>query len=85
MTSEFVALKPGTKAGVEVWRIEKLTVVPWARPGVFMSGDSFIVLHSKPRAYSNGLDYDIYFWLGESTSQDEMGVAAYKTVVGNIL
>ncbi len=29
---------------------------------------------------SNALLYDIFFWLGKDCSQDEQGVAAYKTV-----
>ena len=32
------------------------------------------------QARENALERHIYFWLGAETSQDEMGVAAYKTV-----
>ena len=28
----------------------------------------------------NKLQHDIYYWLGPTSSQDELGVAAYKTV-----
>lgn len=29
---------------------------------------------------SDDLSYDLHFWLGQDTSQDEAGTAAYKTV-----
>lgn len=29
---------------------------------------------------SNELFYNLHFWLGEETTQDEAGTAAYKTV-----
>eukprot|EP00603_Paraphysomonas_imperforata_P002999 CAMPEP_0114417660 /NCGR_PEP_ID=MMETSP0103-20121206/3082_1 /TAXON_ID=37642 ORGANISM="Paraphysomonas imperforata, Strain PA2" /NCGR_SAMPLE_ID=MMETSP0103 /ASSEMBLY_ACC=CAM_ASM_000201 /LENGTH=797 /DNA_ID=CAMNT_0001585967 /DNA_START=115 /DNA_END=2508 /DNA_ORIENTATION=+ len=46
--------------------------------GKLYSGDSYIFLHSKKKG--NNLVHDIFFWLGKDTSQDESGVAAYKTV-----
>ncbi|KID90836.1 Gelsolin, partial [Metarhizium majus ARSEF 297] len=73
----------GTKPGLRVWRIEQFQVVPWPADqyGQFYDGDSFIVLHSytvgKPSAK---LAHDIFFWLGNHTTQDEAGTAAYKTV-----
>jgi hypothetical protein len=30
--------------------------------------------------YSGKLSYAIHFWLGSETSEDESGIAAYKTV-----
>jgi len=72
----------GKKAGLEIWRIENFKVVPVPREdyGKFYCGDSYIVLHTKQRPGSSSLEWDIHFWLGKSSSQDEMGVAAYKTV-----
>ncbi|ORX61228.1 actin depolymerizing protein [Piromyces finnis] len=67
--------------GLKIWRIEKLKVVPWPKElyGRFYSGDSYIVLNvyldKNQRKF-----YDIHFWLGTYTSQDEAGTAAYKTV-----
>ena len=29
---------------------------------------------------SQGLLYDVHFWIGQFSSQDEYGTAAYKTV-----
>lgn len=74
---------PGATPGVEVWRVEQLKVVavPKASHGKFYSGDSYIVLHTRAKAgNSRALEWDLYFWLGAETSQDEAAVAAYKTV-----
>jgi gelsolin len=72
----------GKKAGVEVWRIEKFKVVHWPKDqyGTFYDGDSFIVLHSYKHPELEKLLYNVHFWLGKNTSQDEAGAAAYKTV-----
>jgi len=72
----------GSKAGIQVWRIEKFKVKKWpkARYGEFYNGDSYIVLHTMEDKDSGKLTYDVYFWLGAETTQDEAGTAAYKTV-----
>ncbi|XP_031123965.1 villin-3 [Ipomoea triloba] len=71
----------GQKAGTEIWRIENFQPVPLPKSdyGKFYSGDSYIVLQitaGKGGAYL----YDIHFWIGKDTSQDEAGTAAIKTV-----
>lgn len=72
----------GAKVGVEIWRVEKLNIKKWpkTRYGTFYDGDSYIVLNTYKKSGSNKLRWDVFFWLGVSTTQDEMGVAAYKTV-----
>mmetsp|Transcript_5736 Transcript_5736/g.6476 ORF Transcript_5736/g.6476 Transcript_5736/m.6476 type:complete len:373 (-) Transcript_5736:40-1158(-) len=71
----------GSKVGLQIWRIEKFQVVPSKTPpGVFYSDDSYIVLSTYEDANSGKLRHDIHFWLGVTTSQDESGTAAYKTV-----
>ena len=72
----------GASAGTRVWRVEQFKIVAWPeeRYGQFYDGDSYIVLHTYLEKESDKLLHDIYFWLGEKTSQDEMGTAAYKTV-----
>jgi len=72
----------GSKVGLEIWRIEKFQVVlqPKEKYGAFFSGDSYIVLNTFKRPGRETLEWDVHFWLGKETSQDEMGVAAYKTV-----
>ncbi|TPP57258.1 Severin [Fasciola gigantica] len=63
-----------------VWRIEKFRLTP-INPndyGQFFNGDSYIVLNVYER--NNKLNYDVHFWIGRSSTQDEYGTAAYKTV-----
>lgn len=73
----------GTSPGIRVWRIERFHVKPWPENkfGTFYDGDAYIVLHTytvKPD--SDDLAFDLHFWLGQNTSIDEAGTAAYKTV-----
>jgi len=72
----------GRSVGVWIWRIEKFQVVAWPKDsyGSFFSGDSYIILHTFKEPDANKLKHDLFFWLGKTTSQDEMGTAAYKTV-----
>ena len=46
--------------------------------GVFYEGDSYILLCTVKKGSSK--QYNLHFWLGKDTSQDEAGTAAYKTV-----
>jgi len=66
--------------GTLVWRIEKFKIVAWPkeRYGQFYSGDSYIVLHTYKK--DDKILYNVHFWLGENTTLDEAGTAAYKTV-----
>jgi gelsolin len=72
----------GLAPGLNVWRIEQFKVVPWPKEsyGNFHTGDSYIVLETYKQKESDKMLHNIYFWLGEKTSTDEMGTAAYKTV-----
>lgn len=75
----------GVAPGLHIWRIEDFEVVPWPKDkyGQFLDGDSYIVLHSYKagrQGDEDQLGHDVFFWLGAHTSQDEAGVAAYKTV-----
>lgn len=81
--SEAAWKNAGKKVGLEIWRIEKFQVVHWPKDqyGQFFSGDSYIVLHTyKKKADSDALAWNVHFWLGKFTTQDEAGTAAYKTV-----
>jgi gelsolin len=71
----------GKEKGIQIWRIEKFQVKSWPKDhyGEFFSGDSFIILHSMIDEEGKKT-YDVFFWLGNQTSQDEAGTAAYKTV-----
>ncbi|KAJ4823941.1 Villin-2 [Turnera subulata] len=71
----------GQRPGTEIWRIENFQPVqlPKSEHGKFYMGDSYIVLQTtsgKGGAYL----FDIHFWIGKDTSQDEAGTAAIKTV-----
>jgi gelsolin len=73
----------GTSVGLQIWRIVNFKVTEWPKDqyGKFYNGDSFIILHTyKPDPASNELAYDLHFWIGSNSSQDEYGTAAYKTV-----
>lgn len=86
MSSSVKTLDPafqgaGQRVGTEIWRIEDFQPVPLPKSdyGKFYSGDSYIILQTtsgKGGAYL----YDIHFWLGKDTSQDEAGTAAIKSV-----
>jgi gelsolin len=71
----------GKEVGVQIWRIEKFQVKNWQkdRYGEFYSGDSYIILHTMVNDEGKKT-YDVFFWLGTGTTQDEAGTAAYKTV-----
>ncbi|CAN0907789.1 VLN2 [Linum grandiflorum] len=71
----------GQKPGTEIWRIENFqpTAVPKSEHGKFYMGDSYIILQTTQTKGGSYL-YDIHFWIGKDTSQDEAGAAAIKTV-----
>ena len=59
----------------------KVTSWPQHEYGKFFSGDSYILLNTyKPDPDSEALAYDVHFWIGKYSTQDEYGTAAYKTV-----
>jgi len=72
----------GKEIGLQIWRIEKFTVqsVPKDTYGTFYSGDSYIILNTYRKKDAPKILWDVHFWLGKFTSQDEAGTAAYKTV-----
>eukprot|EP01091_Cochliopodium_minus_P009611 TRINITY_DN23_c0_g1_i1.p1 TRINITY_DN23_c0_g1~~TRINITY_DN23_c0_g1_i1.p1 ORF type:complete len:391 (+),score=138.06 TRINITY_DN23_c0_g1_i1:72-1175(+) len=70
----------GKSEGLLIWRIEKFKVIKSKTPvGSFYENDSYIVLHTIKNKKGE-FAYDVHFWLGKSTTQDEAGTAAYKTV-----
>ncbi|QCD80357.1 gelsolin [Vigna unguiculata] len=71
----------GQKDGLEIWRIENFNPVPIPQSsyGKFFTGDSYMILKTTA-SKSGALRYDIHYWLGKGTSQDEAGAAAIKTV-----
>jgi len=72
----------GKALGMQIWRIEKFKVIAWPKEqyGQFFDGDSYILLNTWKEPDKPKLKWDIHFWLGKYTTQDEAGTAAYKTV-----
>jgi len=75
-------LDAGKKPGLQIWRIEKFKVKSWPKKsyGKFYDGDSYICLYTYKKPDTDKLAWDLHFWLGTDTTQDEAGTAAYKTV-----
>ncbi|XP_061381898.1 gelsolin, cytoplasmic-like isoform X1 [Danaus plexippus] len=71
----------GQEPGLEIWTIDKFEPVPIPRKmyGKFYNGDSYIVLKTSGDS-SSTLSYDIHFWLGSQSTQDEKGAAAILTI-----
>ncbi|XP_052787960.1 gelsolin-like protein 2 [Mya arenaria] len=72
----------GRKPGLQIWRIVNFKVTTWPEEdyGKFYDGDSYIVLNTYKDQGSDILKYDVHFWIGKYSTQDEYGTAAYKTV-----
>lgn len=73
----------GKTIGLQIWRIEQFKVVPWPKNdyGSFFGDDSYVCLHTyHPKPGLAKIAHNIHFWIGETSSQDEYGTAAYKTV-----
>eukprot|EP00092_Neocalanus_flemingeri_P034413 GFUD01037422.1.p1 GENE.GFUD01037422.1~~GFUD01037422.1.p1 ORF type:complete len:714 (-),score=230.81 GFUD01037422.1:107-2248(-) len=70
----------GQEEGLTVWRIEDFAPVAYdnQKYGKFNVGDSYIVLDTKKAG--NSFSWNVHFWLGEETSQDESGSAAMLSV-----
>ncbi|XP_023665700.1 villin-1 isoform X1 [Paramormyrops kingsleyae] len=70
-----------TTPGLQIWRIENMEMVPTPPKtyGQFFEGDSYIILNTQKS--SSSFTYEIHFWLGRETSQDEQGAAAIYTTL----
>lgn len=72
----------GKKVGLQIWRIVNFKVTDWPKEdyGKFFNGDSYIILNTYKEEDEEEFQYDVHFWIGAQSSQDEYGTAAYKTV-----
>lgn len=63
--------RAGQKQGLQVWRVENFDLVPVPENlyGGFYSGDAYLILNTIKQRSGN-LQYDLHFWLGESTDMD---------------
>ncbi|XP_036415559.1 advillin [Colossoma macropomum] len=66
--------------GILIWRIEKmdLVLVPEKSYGNFYEGDCYVLLATKK--VGSTLSYDIHYWIGSQSTQDEQGAAAVYTI-----
>lgn len=63
--------RAGKQAGLQVWRIEKLELVPVPESvyGDFYVGDAYLVLHTAKA--SRGFTYRLHFWLGKGRGRPD--------------
>lgn len=74
--------RAGKQAGLQVWRIEKLELVPVPESayGDFYVGDAYLVLHTTQA--SRGFVYRLHFWLGTGRRDLERPGRGGATPVG---
>uniref|UniRef100_UPI003AB00659 scinderin isoform X3 n=1 Tax=Centroberyx gerrardi TaxID=166262 RepID=UPI003AB00659 len=72
--------KAGKTAGLQIWRIESLELVPVPENlhGNFYTGDAYVILRTVKQRES--LFYDLHYWLGDFCSQDESTAVAIFAV-----
>ena len=63
---------------LKCWRVEdfKLVDVPADKYGQFYGGDSYVLSYTYTKPGSSREEVIIYFWQGETSSQDEKGASA---------
>jgi len=65
--------------GLQIWRIETMAPIVCQADGKLYRGDSYIVLNSFESSLVPGhLQYDLHFWVGAESSEDEYGAAMFK-------
>uniref|UniRef100_UPI003AB0D687 gelsolin-like isoform X1 n=2 Tax=Centroberyx gerrardi TaxID=166262 RepID=UPI003AB0D687 len=71
----------GQQAGLQVWRVENMDLVPVPQSlyGGFYSGDAYLVLNTVKQR-TGRMQYDLHYWQGAECSQDESGAAAIFAV-----
>ncbi|XP_061860680.1 villin-1 isoform X2 [Colius striatus] len=79
LSTKIVKTLNKTTPGIQIWRIESMEMVPVPTKsyGNFYEGDCYILLST--RKTGSGFSYDIHYWLGKESSQDEQGAAAIYT------
>lgn len=81
-TSEEAFQGAGTSPGLEIWRIEKFEpekIEPRVGNLSLYSGDCYIVLKTTEKD-DGSMDWQLHYWIGKDSTQDESGSAAYFTV-----
>jgi len=73
----------GETPGIEIWRVEKFEPArqePRVGNLSLYSGDCYIILKTTKKPDSDALDWQLHYWIGKDSTQDESGSAAYFTV-----
>ncbi|KAF8555754.1 hypothetical protein OG21DRAFT_1410449 [Imleria badia] len=72
----------GKAGGVKMWRTGQIEVLMFSDRRYFYDEDAYIVLHMYKKADSGRVpfSYDIYYWIGQKATQDDIATAAYKSV-----
>lgn len=73
----------GQEAGIEIWRVEKFEpkrIELRADNISLFSGDCYIVLKTTKIEDSDALKWELHYWIGKDSTQDESGSAAVFTV-----
>ncbi|KAM4612488.1 advillin [Polymixia lowei] len=67
-------------SGIIIWRVEKMELVqvPEKSYGNFYDGDCYILLYTQKMG--SCVSYDIHYWIGSQSSQDEQGAAAVYAI-----
>jgi Gelsolin repeat len=70
----------GHTPGIHVGRVVNYTIEPWTQMGKFHKGDCYVILHTHTVTTTPAaqLSHDIYIWIGNESTPDEYGTAAYK-------
>lgn len=71
--------RAGQEQGLQVWRVESFDLVPVPENlyGGFYTGDAYLILNTIKQRSGN-LQYDLHFWLGESS--DVVGFSLFSQV-----
>nr|O61270.1 RecName: Full=Gelsolin, cytoplasmic; AltName: Full=Actin-depolymerizing factor; Short=ADF; AltName: Full=Ascidian gelsolin [Halocynthia roretzi]BAA28674.1 ascidian cytoplasmic gelsolin [Halocynthia roretzi] len=82
MTTELEIQKAGKETGIQIWRIEdfELVPVPKTNHGKFYTGDSYIILKTTALESGRGFEWNLHYWQGKESSQDERGAVAILAV-----
>ncbi|XP_030065416.1 villin-1 [Microcaecilia unicolor] len=80
LSSKVTTVLNKTTPGMQIWRIESMEMVPVPQKsyGNFFEGDCYVLLMTHKT--SNGFTYDIHYWIGAQSTQDEQGAAAIYTM-----
>lgn len=77
----------GKELGTSIFRINRHKLEKWLEEdnGKFFAGDSYVVLHTSKQPGSEEFRFDIHFWVGKYTSNEDYARAAFKAIELDVL